>query len=84
MVPGRHLERDRVLGKGEGAPLVYLSRLGSGREGAEKLYSHARRREWAQLCFGICVDLEVYYRLWLIKVDNVRLFMRGRDGPRGI
>ena len=50
-VPRRNLERGRVLGRGEGAPQVSLSRVGCERAGSEKWRSYARGLAWASLVF---------------------------------
>lgn len=60
LVPERHLERGHVLGKGKGTPLVLLSRVGLGREGAKNP-------------LGFTQIWESTYRLWLIKVRYVWL-----------
>ena len=46
-VPRRNLERGRVLGRGEGAPPVSLSRVGWEWAGSEKRRSYARGLDWA-------------------------------------
>ncbi|KAK2085335.1 hypothetical protein P7K49_036635 [Saguinus oedipus] len=51
-LPRRHLERGRVLGRGEGAPPVSMGGVGWGWKGAEKLHSHAPGLEWASSLLG--------------------------------
>ena len=45
-VPRLHLERGRVLGRGEGAPQLSLSGVGWEWEGSEKLRSQAPGLDW--------------------------------------
>lgn len=68
-VPRRHLERGRILGRGEGAPPGSLSRAG-GREweGSEKWRSHAPGLDWASPFFRgsndtFGIDTTKLYRL---------------------